>query len=218
MATGYTYKVSEGSEPSFETFTLRCARAMGACINQRDTQDEFPNPGLATPSTYYKERLVEAEQELDKIRNISDEDLFAEAFAEYKEARQHALDQIEKEKATLARYEEMLAQVRAWTPPTSAHTGLQDFMIEQLESSIKFDSMGSYYTDQLARLKEPTIENIDKYRVEKLKSAQKDYDYAKEHDQEDDEREFARQKWILDLFDSLKVDVVDDKVMPRVEI
>ena len=40
------------------------------------------------------------------------------------------------QKAAAVRLNDMLTQVRAWTPPTTDHAGLKDFMIQQLTVSM----------------------------------------------------------------------------------
>lgn len=215
MPTGYTYKVGEGSEESFEAFALRCAKAFGACVMQRDSNAEFPNLSLLDGDTYHKDKLTNISKQIEALNAQSDEDLFADAMREYEESKQDYLTRIEENHAKMLRYKEMRAQALTWEPPTSEHVGLKDFMIEQLSSSIDFDDMGKYYERSLADLVQPTMADLPAYRKTKLADLRKDFEYHEEESNKSDGRQDNRKQWIIDLFDSLNVDVVDDKVVPR---
>ncbi len=218
MPTGYTYKVSDGTEPSFESFVLRCSRAFGACINQRDSSDEFPNPNLKSTSLYYVDQMKESEEELNKLTNMSDDEIFELAFTEYTECEKEALKQLEVVRNQQTRYAEMLSAVNAWTPPSSEHTGLKTFMLEQLTTSMDADNgLEEYYHKVVLAMVPPSQADISSIREQRMKAARKSYDYVKKHLDEDTILENERRQWIFDLFDNLNVDVVDDKVVPRVE-
>lgn len=46
----------------------------------------------------------------------------------------------------------MLDQVQLWQPPTDDHMGLKEFMIQQIEESIKFDC-ASYAEDRVSMIR-----------------------------------------------------------------
>ena len=59
MPTGYTADIYEGNDVSFRDFALKCARAFGACIEQRD-DDANDKPKLIekTKDNYHIKRLM----------------------------------------------------------------------------------------------------------------------------------------------------------------
>jgi hypothetical protein len=140
MPTGYTSSLYDG-EQSFEDFTLRCARAMGALISMRDAPWDAPIPDEVEPSTkYHDDAIAAARARLRKLDGITPATAEKEAKREY-EKRFAVRDDTEAERRERrARYEEMVRQVEAWEPPTADHTGLKDFMLEQLRQSIDFDT------------------------------------------------------------------------------
>lgn len=139
MATGYTYPVKEGKITTLRDFALDCSRAFGANVMMRDEPRDAPIREYQ-PSTFYRDALEKAKADL------FDAERMTLAAAERAAATAHAaeVERVAKyraEQATeLARYHAMLAEVEAWTPPTSDHEGLKKFMREQLAESIKFDS------------------------------------------------------------------------------
>ena len=86
MPTGYTADLYDGKDVSFEDFTLNCARAFGALVSLRDEPDaEIPDEFKV--DEFYVKRFEKAKEELEKAKQITDEDFAAEAeetFAERK--------------------------------------------------------------------------------------------------------------------------------------
>ena len=138
MATGYTHAVADGTLTDPRKFILRCARAMGACIMQReDPMDDPPKP--QEPADFYRKSLEEARARRDRLRGMSEREIAEAAKASNDRSRLSRAEAIAHTCEQKSRYQAMLAAVRAWVPPTSEHVGLRDFMVEQLESSIQFD-------------------------------------------------------------------------------
>jgi len=90
------------------------------------------------------------------------------------------------------RYEAMLAQVKAWTPPTSEHQGLKDFMVEQLEESIDFDCGTDYLTV-------PERLTGAAHKEQQLHSARWNVYYHTEHGEADKKRANERTTWVRAL-------------------
>lgn len=142
MPTGYTAKLYDGQDQTFEEFVLSCARAFGALITLRDTP-EAPIPDKFEPSSYYEGALEKDIQEIADNANRTDEQWEAMAEAEH----QHAVASWEADEKTRQergkRYMDMLDQVQAWIPPTPDHQSLKNFMAEQINDSIRYDCTGS---------------------------------------------------------------------------
>src|SRR5665213_2401224 len=67
MPTGYTSKLYEGKDQSFNEFVMRCARAFGALITMRDDPSDAPIPDEFTADSYYSERIATTTRELAEV-------------------------------------------------------------------------------------------------------------------------------------------------------
>lgn len=198
MPTGYTAPIADGI--TFEQFAWSCARALGALVMMRDEPNNAPIPDRFEPSDYHQKKHEETHAELDQINAMSAAELTECAFADHRSELQTYRDYIAKEAALLGKYETMLAKINAWTPPTSDHVGMKDFMIEQITTSIKHDCDSTYWHGQIASLGDPMPDAWKAKRVEKLQS---DLAYHEKAYREEVERTDKRNQWIKSLRDSL---------------
>ena len=139
MPTGYTCAVQTGEVTDFPTFAMQCARAMGACVTMRDDPQDKAIPEKFEPDNYYAKQIVEAEARIKALQAMSGLEKQSAAEDAYQEKLNRWNANKRRQEEERARYEAMLTKVRNWLPPTKDHTGLQEFMVQQLESSIKFD-------------------------------------------------------------------------------
>lgn len=142
MPTGYTHAVQNGSITELKDFTLQCARAFGALILMRDEPNDAEVPDEFQPSDYDKKALDAAKVDLEnlgKMTSVACDAAALHAFNSQVEGRQ--LRMIERQDQ-FSRYTAMQAKVKAWLPPTPDHAGLRDFMLDQLDQSIRFDCIG----------------------------------------------------------------------------
>lgn len=206
MPTGYTYAI--GEDISFEDFVLKCGMAFGACIHQRDSNDEFPrlDDGKFRGSTdggYHVTAYNEAREQLAKLNAMGN----AERIEFGQKAQEEEIATYQKllnEKVVLkAKYEAMLARVYAWTPPTPDHNNLKQFMIDQITDSIKHDCDVAYYIDELAKAgqKKPY-----QFYEAAIKSAEWNIEYHSKQKETGRKIDENSNRWILSLYESLGVD------------
>ncbi len=169
MPTGYTEPLYAGTPITFPEFALRCARGMGVAIMQRDESIDVPIREREV-EPYYAERVAKAEDALVAALARTPEEWAKARTAAFVEAREHHVADVQKRTAMRARYENMLEEVRAWDPPSKQHEGLRRFMIDQLTSSIEFD------TDHT--LPEPAELTTEDYRAQELSRLARDREYA----------------------------------------
>lgn len=200
MPTGYTAKLCD-EDISFQEFAMTCAKAMGACISMREESLDAPIPDRFQPSKYHLEKMQAAESELDRITKLSDEECATEAHTEYSTAFTYHTKEATKDIAKDRRLKLMLIEVRRWEVPTSDHQGLKDLMIEQIESTIKFDCGDSYHADKLKSLR---CETPEEWRAVQMAKAKKDIDYHHKAYIEEVDRVESRNKWIKQLRESLE--------------
>ena len=161
MATGYTMAIADGIE--FNEFVMQCARAFGALVMMRDDPMDAKIPTEFEPSSYHKNAIEKAEQKLNTAKNMGHETARVFSEIEYSEAVLNKKNRLEDKKKLKLKYDEMLNNVLNWTPPTSDHEELKNFMIQQIETSIDHDCDMSYPTDPILLSAEEWLRNyVDK--------------------------------------------------------
>jgi hypothetical protein len=195
MPTGYTHKVQSGEITTLRDYALTCARGMGALIMMRDEPFDAQIPEKLKESTDYRDgKLSELLARWDEVTNYTPQECASEAGKEHLAAINYRDDYLKRQAEERQRYESMLAQVREWS--TEAE-GIREFMIEQLQSSIRFDCGGSY---------EPPVPDLltgeEWLEVTKAKIL-KDIDYHEGEQIKEAERTAERQAWLDKLRASL---------------
>jgi len=194
MPSGYTSEIYNGKDITFKDFALRCARAFGPCMHQRD-DDGNDKPKLREKDNndnYHIEKINEAKKWVKPTKAEFD-DYVVKQTAYYNE-------QIDEQNKLKVRYENMLKQAKKWTPPTSEHKRLKEFMIEQLTQSMNFDCESDHYEQKLIEIKNLTYKKHIKDLQASNKRAIKYHtkQLKKENDIDD-----KANKWITDLYNSL---------------
>ena len=197
MPTGYTLDLYDGKDLTFEEFALKCARAFGALISMRDEPIDAPIPERFEPSDYHLKELEKAKKRLKEIKEWNEDKAKQEAERAYQEALKKREEFIKKNKLIRKRYEDMLSKVREWKPPTPDHVDLKKFMIQQLEDSIAFDCFIPEMPQRLSG---------EEYKEQQIKKALNDIDYHEREYAKEVNRVHERNKWLLLLRESLKID------------
>lgn len=194
--TGYTERLYDGEQP-FEEFVLHAARAFGALIEMRDMGLDATVPETFEPSPYHRDHANEARARLAAVSSMSDPACQIQADADHGAWVTTTAANRATTAARRARYESMRERVLAWTPPTDEHTGLRDFMVQQLDESASFDT--NDYTAP-----EPTTDGAE-WRVEAIAKAERDIEYHETEFADDVRRAAERTEWVRALRDSLAV-------------
>jgi hypothetical protein len=138
MPTGYTAALCEGDQ-TLADFAADCARAFGVFIHQRDdrigTALTYPE---APEHSYYVRSLAEATLEYERWHGLSEAERYAEWSEHYNEALVRWAESNAKRSAVRARLENMKAQILKVEVP-SILDNYKDFMISQLDETIRFD-------------------------------------------------------------------------------
>lgn len=197
MPTGYTADISKGI--TFEQFILNCARAFGACVSLRDE----PGGGEAIPasfeaSDYHPNAIVKERAIILELTGLTDEQCEQRAQQAYDEAMAFNASERERMGQLLVRYTAMKDQALAWVPPSSEHRRLKDFMLEQLDSSIKFDCDTSYYDNN-----QPTRMTGAEWREDRISSAFESIEYHTKGHADEIASTHKRNEWIRLLRESI---------------
>ena len=199
MATGYTMDIHDGKPVTFDQFALKCSRALGAAIMQRDESPDV-EIRMCELDDYYATNVEKAQAKLDDASALSDAEWLSLQADELEEAKKFSEEYIAERDAVRSRYTQMLEQVEGWVPPTGEHEGLKKFMIEQLQDSIKWDC--GDYTPHV-----PEALPVHEYRAKKIESLAKSLGYAAESLAKEKALVASQNAWVTALRDSLKVGV-----------
>jgi hypothetical protein len=197
MPTGYTAVIEERDDVTFEEFTMRCARAFGACISMKEDSLNAEIPKELVPSDYHIKEVERIESERQKM--FTTEEAEAHAQADYEKQKEFADSYLKKEKWNAAKYKKLLAKVRAWEPPTPDHVGLKEFMIDQIRISMPKEPYGEYLT-------KPTKLTGVQWLENRNIQLRKGLEYHKKKYAEECERTAGRNLWLKQLRKSLGVD------------
>ncbi|KKK49810.1 hypothetical protein LCGC14_3131300 [marine sediment metagenome] len=197
MPTGYTDKIKDGI--TFKEYAMGCARAFGALITMRDDPADARIPDQFDSSEYHLIEQESAVAEGRRVALMSDGEVDAAAADEYCEEANRIEAAIEKDRDLMGKYEAMLQKAQDWRVPSPDHKEFKEFMVSQIEESIKFDGMGGYYADNPAVL----LSGVE-WRAAKLEGVARDLRYhTEEHGKEVDRAE-GRTAWVNTLRDALK--------------
>jgi hypothetical protein len=189
MTTGYT-SIIEERDVTFAEFAKRCVRAMGAAIHMRDDPlDKL----LTLPEVPEVQGVDKLQRELDAVQAWSVDERQAKTSQHNADQRAIHQTRIREYNAAKARYQSLIAETRAWMPPTAGHQGLKDFMLEQLKSSM----------DWLMEPTEPPPMFGDDYQVKVILDLRRQIANTKQYRQQEAERTAERRKYLTDLLASL---------------
>lgn len=201
MPTGYTADIAKGI--SFNRFVWSCARAFGALIMLRDEPMNAPIPARIEPSDWNAKQLAKARDELATLQAMSPKDAAANAKAEYDAAVKSHHERIAEKQALSDKYHAMLAEAVKWTPPTPEHAGLKEFMVQQLQDSMKWDCSTTH-------MEAPLLLPADAWLAKSIAAAQRNVDYHTKQNAEEVERAEGRNAWLTALRESVPPEPTDD--------
>lgn len=199
MPTGYTQKLYQGDEQTFEEFVISCAHAF--IIDMREYRGiGEPIPARVVPDYYYT-RLANAEAEAAEIDRWDHDRWTEERDKAYAKHVAYVRRAKEDARVLRERYEGMLAQVLAWDPPTPEHVGLLNFMVEQLSGSIKHDVYEPTDPPETAWEWKGVLE----YGQEVSARARREVESARDSVAKKEESAQQNNEWVRALRDSLGV-------------
>lgn len=204
MPTGYTAEILDGKVTTFPQFAKKCVRAFGATIHMRDESMDAEYE-KRTPSTYRTESLEKAKKSLQDAKTLSDKEIIQSRKLELQKSRKYHIDSVAKAKANAKLLNKILKDAQKWQPPTSEHTGIKDFMVDQIVQTINGDCKTDYHEKGL---KEIDLElkslSAKKIRKEMIASAKKEIAYYQKELDADIIRCEESNKWVEVFMESIK--------------
>lgn len=200
MPTGYACDIENGDGISFKEYVMKCARAFGACITMRDDPMDKAIPNEFNPGDYHIQRIKNAEIGLKELEKMTENQIKAQAKKDFDKSLASIDESIKKEEKIANNYERMKKEVLLWTPPTSDHIELKNFMLQQIKVSTDMNMLEVYKNNR----RELEIKSVDQWYKERRDSLLYDLSYhTKEHKAEVDRCD-NRTKWVSELRNSLK--------------
>jgi hypothetical protein len=205
MPTGYTAGIIDGKITTFEQFATQCSRAFGATIHMRDNPLDSPYEPR-TPSEYYVNSLQSQREKLEETKTMTDEAIVQDFETLLKDSLEYHERELEKTKVNLGRLNSIMESAKSWVPPTEDHEGVRDYMIDQLEITIKADGDPSYHVNKIVQAKKELEEGIDPkvYREEKIKEIEDRISYYGAEVQKELERCKQSNDWMDNFLESIK--------------
>lgn len=205
MPTGYTAGIIDGEITTFEQFATQCSRAFGATIHMRDNPLDSPYEPR-TPSQYYVNSLQSQREKLEETKTMTDEAIVQDFETLLKDSLEYHERELEKTKVNLGRLNSIMESAKSWVPPTEDHEGVRDYMIDQLEITIKADGDPSYHVNKIVQARKELEEGIDPkvYREEKIKEIEDRISYYEGEVQKELERCKQSNDWMDKFLESIK--------------
>lgn len=203
MPTGYTAGILDGEITTFPQFAKQCMRAFGATIHMRDdSMDAEITP--RTPGDYHTSGIEKAKQLLKEAETLSDEAIVTNRKEELEKSKEYHIKSITKAKVDTKNICGILKDVRKWQPPTADHSGIKEFMIEQIEKTIDFDCKTNYHDEKLIGIESDLLNlNPSEIRKQMIAQGKKDLDYHNTENLKEIKRCEESNKWVSDLLKSL---------------
>ena len=205
MPTGYTAGILDGKVNTFEEFATVCTRAFGATIHMRDNPMDSPYEPR-TPSDYHTNSIQSKRERLEEIESMSDEKIVEDFNTQLGEDLKYHQTKMEEDKRNLEKLNSMLESAKSWIPPTEDHQPFRNFMIEQIESTIKVDGDPSYHTNKMVEIKKQMEEGINpkEYREETIQEIKSQISYHETEYQKELVRCKDSNDWMDKFFESIK--------------
>lgn len=196
MPTGYTAGVMDGTITEFKDYAFQCARAFGALVTLRD-DPITPDIPVLEVGDYYSTAVRRAEEEVKRLSIMTSKQIEAE-FLKWKtrDIKYHT-KAIKDQEKTRKKYLNMLEEAKKFVAPTDDHVEYRDFLISQLEESLKWDCGSDYHQEQLAKVKRK--KSARAWHREALAGAKYRLKYAKKSLKEEIERVKSRNDWLDQL-------------------
>ena len=183
MPTGYTARIIDGTTKDFKEYAKQCERAF--LIHMRDEPfDSEYKP--RTPSDYHTKAITKAKETLKEIEVLEDATIIERERLRLLDSLKYHKEGIKKAKQTKTKLDKFLLEAKAFKAPTETHKGIAEFMVTQIEETIKFDCNSTYHKDELERVEKELLNiDADNVRGDLKTQATKDFAYhTKEHEAE----------------------------------
>lgn len=204
MPTGYTAFIEDGEITTGKEFLLLCSRAFGVAVDVKEEPLTVPTPMKFEPETYHKEKLDKALKELNKIVDMTFEEVYEEMKIAFDSEKQKNLENARKSIRKNETYDRIRKEVKNWNPPTSEHVGIKDFALEQIDKSKVSQRYINEYLEWENKEFDGSKKAVDEYIREKLRSCNWNIDYHSKSWDEEVRRAADKTKFMKEFILSLE--------------
>lgn len=185
MPTTFTYFIEDGTIVDGKEFVKLCTRYFGVETKISDANNKVDILGnVEEPNGYFKRRLKEEQEILEKLKAMTPKEIEAEYNRIYNEEMETRKQAYDRAMELDAKYSKVLGDILKWRPDEK-YEDLRTFAINQIrESAPNMDSYKDYLNlrkadpmEWYAEVLRDTEDNIAKYikRVERLEKEEKNY-------------------------------------------
>ena len=199
MPTGYTAMIEDRDDVTFPEFAMTCAHAFGALIEMREERLDAPIPEKITPSSYHEKGITTARAALALANALTLTAARRSAREDYERQSRNHIESMGRMRQKVAKYDAMIAEIEAWTPPTKDHIGLKKFMLEQIDTSVEYARSSLAQPDEY----KPVEQTGEQYIADAVKSAERNLAYHTDGWAAECHRAAECTAWIKALRDSL---------------
>lgn len=187
MPTGYTSFIEDGKVKTAKQFLHLCLRNFGVCIMMRDDSLELKDDyaedlkkSYQGDIDYHKKKLEDARKELDRIQQMSEEELCAQYIEDTTKDIEYYRKQNNQQNGNLAEYSRIREGIQNWDCDEKFKS-IKDFALNQIDISM---DKSDYYEEELKKCGKPTREGFlkvkDKYTKKVTDHAKWEVDYHTE--------------------------------------
>lgn len=167
MSTYCTEEIYNGKEfPSFDQFALKCIRGYGIFTHLNEDEKE----GLLTRpvvSDYYENLIKKTENEFALFLKSTKEQRQKMFEIEIKKELEYFTEQINKERELKEKYITLKEETKAYKPPSKEYTQFKNYMLDQLDQSIKYDCGNElWYQERIKNVENITFEVWEEEKME----------------------------------------------------
>ena len=204
MPTGYTSGILDGKVNTFEEFATVCTRNFGAMLHMRE-DSIFSEYEPRTPEHFYINNIERWKEKLAEIKSMTDEEIIEDFNSKTKEKLVYLREKLEEDVRNSVKLNYILEKAKSWIPPTEDHYSLKEFMIEQLEVTIKHDGDASYTEDRIIEIEELLNDTFDVkyYREEEISKILDNISRCEISYQQELERCKKSNEWMEEFFGSI---------------
>lgn len=184
MPTGYTSFIEDGKVKTAKQFLHLCLRNFGVCIMMRDDSLELKDDyaedlkkSYQGDIDYHKKHLEDAKKELERIQQMSEEELCAQYIEDTNRDIEYYTKQNNQQNGNLAEYSRIREGIMDWDCDEKFKS-IKEFALNQIDISM---DKSDYYEEELKKCGKPTREGFlkvkDKYTKKVTDHAKWEVDY-----------------------------------------
>lgn len=207
MPTGYTQMIKNGQVKTPQEFLHLCLRNFGVCVSMKEEpldvrKDYTDNIMKFTQGDvdYHRERMKSAEERMQKILKMTDEELYQMYLKKYSETKVWCEDRIKEAHAVDEKYNEFSEAIGKWDCSPD-YEPIKKFALDQLRVSMEGTD---YYEKELAKIGDLSRESFQKNRDEFYNGLVSDTQWDINYHKDEMERAVKRQADTLAFYHSFK--------------